>query len=254
LDKLIVAEGPETVAAFFAEPVMGAGGVIVPPATYFAKIQPVLKKHDVLLIADEVICGFGRTGNLWGCDTFGIEPDMITVAKALSSAYLPISALMINERVFQALVIESEKIGTFGHGFTYGGHPVPCAVALRALQIYEDDRIVDHVRAVAPKLQNGLRALAAHPLVGEARGIGLIGALELVRDKSSKDSFPPAALMGAKAAAAAQRHGLITRAMGDTLAFSPPLIIDPGQIGALLGAVERALDDTLALAKKDGFV
>jgi 4-aminobutyrate--pyruvate transaminase len=254
LEKLIVAEGPDTVAAFFAEPVMGAGGVIVPPATYFAKIQPVLKKYDVLLIADEVICGFGRTGNLWGCETFDIRPDMITVAKALSSAYLPISALMISERVYQALVTESEKIGIFGHGFTYGGHPVSCAVALRALAIYEEDRIFDHVRAVAPKLQGGLRRLATHPLVGEARGIGLIGALELVQDKATKAPFPAAAAIGPKAAAAVQRHGVILRAMGDTLAFSPPLIITERQISAVLDAVEHALDEAHALAKKDGFV
>lgn len=254
LEKLILAEGPDTIAAFFAEPVMGAGGVVVPPKTYFQKIQPVLKKYDIWFVADEVICGFGRTGNMFGCETFGIKPDMIVLAKALSSAYIPISALMINEPIFQALVKESEKIGIFGHGFTYGGHPVACAVALKTLDIYKSDRIVDHVRAVAPALQNGLRALASHPLVGEARGIGLIGALELVKDKAGKDPFPPAAGIGGKAAAACQKHGVILRAMGDTLAFSPPLIIDAGQIADLLVRVERALDETLLLVKSDGLV
>ena len=245
LENLIVAEGPDTVAAFFAEPVMGAGGVVVPPATYFEKIQKVLKKYDVWFVADEVICGFGRTGNMFGCETFKIQPDMITLAKALSSAYIPISALMISEPIFQALITESEKIGIFGHGYTYGGHPVACAVALKTLDIYRDDKILDHVRAVGPVLQNGLKRLSAHPLVGEARGIGLIGALELVRDKASKEPFPPALGLGSKAAAACQRHGVILRAMGDTLAFSPPLIIDAGQIRDLLDRVQRALDEIL---------
>ena len=254
LENLILAEGPETVAGFFAEPVMGAGGVVVPPATYFEKIQKVLRKYDVLLVADEVICGFGRTGNMFGCETYNIRPDMITVAKALSSAYVPISALMISEPIFQALVIESEKIGVFGHGFTYSGHPVACAVALKALDIYAEDRVLDRVRDMAPILQNGLSRLAAHPLVGEARGVGLIGALELVRDKASKEAFPAAATLGAKAAMACQNNGVILRAMGDTLAFCPPLIIDAGQIQDLLGRVEGALDETLSLAKRDGLV
>jgi len=254
LENLILAEGPETVAAFFAEPVMGAGGVVVPPKTYFEKIQKVLKKYDIWFVADEVICGFGRTGNMFGCETFNIKPDMIVLAKALSSAYIPISALMISEQIFQALVKESEKIGIFGHGFTYGGHPVACAVAIRTLDIYESDRIVDHVRSVGPILQSGLRNLASHPLVGEARGIGLIGALELVKDKAGKDAFPPAAGLGGKAAAACQKHGVILRSMGDSLAFSPPLIIDAGQIRDLLGRVERALDETHMLAKTDGLV
>ena len=254
LEKLILAEGPDTIAAFFAEPVMGAGGVVVPPATYFDKIQKVLKKYDIWFVADEVICGFGRTGNMFGCQTFNIKPDMIVLAKALSSAYIPISALMINEPIFAALVTESEKIGIFGHGFTYGGHPVACAVAIRTLDIYESDAIVDHVREVGPILQKGLRDLASHPLVGEARGIGLIGALELVKDKAGKAPFPAAAALGGKAAGLCQKHGVILRAMGDTLAFSPPLIISAAQIHDLLARVRRALDETLLLAKTDGLV
>ena len=231
----------------FAEPVMGAGGVIVPPATYFAKIQPILKRYDILLVADEVICGFGRTGNWWGCQTYGIVPDMITCAKALSSGYVPISALLINEPVWQAMLAESEKIGVFAHGYTYSGHPVAATVALEALAIYAERDIVGHVRAVAPVLQEGLRALGNHPLVGEARGIGLVGALELVRDKETKEAFPPALGVGAYCAKRAEAHGLIVRPLtGDILAVSPPLIIDKDDLGRLLDRLGRALDETRA--------
>lgn len=245
LDALICAEGPDTVAAFFAEPVMGAGGVIVPPATYFEKIQAVLRRHDVLLVADEVICGFGRTGNWWGSETYGLEPDILTTAKALSSAYLPISATLVSEPIYQACVAESEKIGVFGHGFTYSAHPVSAAVALEALKIYEERDILGHVRQVAPHFQAGLRRFATHPLVGEVRGVGLIGGVELVADKATKAPFPPAVAMGARVQALAQEAGLITRAMGDTLAFSPPLIITEAEIDALLARLGHALDAAL---------
>ena len=221
LENMILEEGPETIAAFFAEPVMGAGGVLVPPPTYFDKIQKVLKKYDILLLADEVICGFGRTGNMFGSETFGIKPDMITIAKALSSGYLPISALMISEDIFQLMVKESEKIGVFGHGFTYGGHPVPAAVALETLKIYEETDILGHIRSVAPIMQDKLRQLGTHPLVGEARGVGLIGAIEPVRNKETKEFFDPSAGIGAYLAGRAQENGLITRAIGDVLAFAP---------------------------------
>ena len=189
LEKMILDEGPDTVAAFFAEPVMGAGGVIVPPATYFEKIQTVLKKYDVLLLADEVICGFGRTGNMWGSQSLGMKPDMLTCAKALSSAYIPIAALMISEPIYQALVQQSKKFGLFGHGSTYAGHPVAAAVALETLTIYEERNIVDHVRAVGPRFQDGLRKFADHHLVGEVRGLGLVAAIKLVRDKDPKAPF-----------------------------------------------------------------
>ena len=164
---------------------MGAGGVIVPPATYFEKIQAVLKKYDVLFVVDEVICGFGRTGNYWSCQTFDLKPDMITMAKALTSAYLPMGAVLISEPIYRELVNESEKIGVFGHGYTYTGHPVCAAVALEALNIYEERDIVGHVRSVGPVLQNGLRAFSDHPLVGEVRGVGLMAAVELVKDKAT---------------------------------------------------------------------
>lgn len=245
LERLIVREGPETIAAMFAEPVMGAGGVIVPPATYFAKIQPVLKRYDILLVADEVICGFGRTGNRWGSETFGIAPDLLTCAKALSSGYIPISALLISEPIWQAMVAESEKIGVFGHGFTYSGHPVAAEVALETLAIYEERDIFAHVRRVAPVLQEGLRALADHPLVGEARGVGLIGALELTADNQTKASFPAARGVGGYLSRRAETHGLITRVIaGDIMAFAPPLIIEPDEIREMLARVARALDDT----------
>ncbi len=196
LEQRIVSEGAGTVAAFIAEPVMGAGGVILPPATYWEKVQAVLRKYDVLLIADEVICAFGRTGEMWGSLTYGMQPDMITCAKALSSGYLPIGAVMIAEPIYEALVRQSEKIGVFSHGFTYSGHPVSSAVALETLKIYEQDDVLGHVRKVAPRFQAGLRRFADHPLVGEVRGIGLVGAVELVADKKTKASFDAAESVG----------------------------------------------------------
>lgn len=243
LEAFILAEGPDTIAAMFAEPVMGAGGVIVPPATYFQKIQAVLRKYDILLVADEVICGFGRTGNFWGSQTFGMEPDILTCAKQLSSGYLPISAVLINEKVYQACVLESRKIGTFGHGYTYSAHPVAAAVALETLKIYDDMDMLGHVRHVSVTFQDRLKALADHPLVGEARGVGLIGALELVADKASKTSFDPVGKAGALVNTLCQEHGLITRAMGDTLALCPPLIITEAEVNTLFDRLGRALDD-----------
>ncbi|MGH6662752.1 MAG: aspartate aminotransferase family protein [Rhodospirillales bacterium] len=246
LEKMIVAEGPDTVAAFFAEPVMGAGGVIVPPKTYFEKIQAVLRKYDVLLVADEVICGFCRTGNLWGCQTFNLKPDMIACAKALSSAYVPIAALMISEPIFQAMVKESEKLGLFGHGSTYAGHPVAAAVALETLNIYQERNVLGHVRRVAPRLQDGLRRFASHPLVGEVRGVGLIGALELVKDKKTKAPFDPKAGVGAYLHDRARDEGLLIRNMIDVIGICPPLIIDEAEIDEMLGCLERALAATWA--------
>ncbi len=252
LEKMILKEGPETVAAFIAEPVMGAGGVFVPPPTYFEKVQAVLKKHDVLFIVDEVICGFGRTGNLWGCETFNLKPDIMTMAKALTSAYLPLGAVLISEPIYQALVKESEKIGIFGHGYTYTGHPVCVAVALEALKIYEERDIVGHVRRVAPRLQDGLRRLADHPLIGEVRGIGLVAAVELVKDKATKEPFDPAGTVGIYLSKQTLKHGLIVRALGDTIAFSPPLIMTGEEIDEMLVRFGKALNDTEAWVRKEG--
>jgi 4-aminobutyrate---pyruvate transaminase len=245
LEKLIVAEGPDTVGAFFAEPVMGAGGGIVPPRTYFEKVQKVLRKYDVLFVADEVICGFGRTGNMWGSETFRLKPDMISCAKALSAAFQPISALMINDKIYAAMVEESEKLGSFAHGYTYAGHPVAAAVALEVQKIYEETDIVGHVRRVAPRMKERLEALARHPLIGEVGGVGLLWALEIVKDKRTKEPFDPALKLGQTVGDHARRHGLIVRIIGDRLVFAPPLIITDDEIDALADALGKALDDTL---------
>jgi 4-aminobutyrate--pyruvate transaminase len=246
LDALIVEEGPDTVAAFIAEPVMGAGGVIVPPKTYFEKVAAVCERHDVFMISDEVICGFGRLGTRFGCETFNFRPHAITVAKALSSAYLPIAGVMIPEVMYQALLTESRKIGVFGHGFTYGGHPVSAAVALKAIEIYARERIVEQAAERAPKFQGRLKALGQHPLVGEARGLGLIGGLELVADKASKRSFAAQHAVGARAVQFAEAEGLIVRSViGDVLTLCPPLIIGPAEIDELFDRLARALEKTL---------
>ncbi|MGI4793463.1 MAG: aspartate aminotransferase family protein, partial [Janthinobacterium lividum] len=244
LDKLIIAEGPDTVAAMFAEPVMGAGGVIVPPRGYFPKIQAVLKKHDVLLVVDEVICGFGRTGNYWGTQTFGIEPDLLTCAKALSSAYLPISATMVSEKVFSVLADESHKIGTFGHGVTYSGHPVPAAVAIETLKIYDEIGIAEQCANVGSFLQEELhRRFDDHELVGEVRGVGMIAAMELVADKAARQNFDPAMKMGARLVKLCEAHGVIARGLpSDSMAFSPPLIMTKEDVTEMCDRVSLALD------------
>ncbi len=251
LEQLIINEGPDTVAAFVAEPVMGAGGVMLPPATYFGKIQVVLDKYDVLMVADEVICGFGRTGNMWGSQTYDIRPDMVTCAKQLSSGYLPISALMISDKVYEVLKAQSRKHGALGMGYTYGGHPVSCAVALETLKIYEERDMVGHVRSVAPRFQERLAQLGSSSLVGEARGVGLIGALELVMDKNSAEQYPPEVKAGATLAARAQARGLIVRALpGDVIGICPPLIITETQIDELFDSLAEALSETEGLLRR----
>ncbi len=244
LEQLIEREGPDTVAAFIAEPVMGAGGLLVPPRGYFEKVQEVLRRHDVLMIADEVICGFGRTGNMWGSQTYNIRPDMITCAKQLSSAYVPIGAVMISDVIYQALRTQSHKHGVFGTGNTYGGHPVAAAVALETLKIYEERDIVGAVRRLAPRFQQRVKGLGDHPLVGDARGVGLLGGLELVADKDSKQSFPMQAKAATRVMTAALRHGLIVRQLpGDTVGICPPLIIADKEIDDLFDRLGRALDE-----------
>jgi 4-aminobutyrate--pyruvate transaminase len=243
-EALIEAEGADTIAAFFAEPVMGAGGVIVPPAGYLPRLQQICRRHDILMVADEVICGFFRTGERWGSETLDFQPDMLVCAKALSAGFLPISALMITDKIYQVLADNSAKIGTFGHGYTYSGHPVSAAVALEALALYDELDIKGQVAKTAPVMQKHLCQLAAHPLVGEARGIGLIGALELVEDKASRKNFDPARGMAAKVVEAMQRNGVIGRAMiNDSLAFSPPLVIGEDDLNEVFGAVRAALDE-----------
>jgi len=242
LEALIVAEGPETIAAFFAEPVQGGGGAITPPRGYFELIQAVLRKYGILFVADEVICGFGRTGNMWGCDTYGLQPDMVSCAKQLSSAYQPISALMVGERVHEAMLEASRRHGSFGHGYTYGGHPVACAVALETLRIYEERDIVGHVRAVSPAFLDGLAAYADHPLVGDVRGVGLIAGVELVADKATRAAFPAGAGVGLRVQAGCEAAGLIVRAISDRIAFTPPLIMDEAEIAEMCGRFGQGLD------------
>ncbi len=243
LEDLILREGPDTIAAFFAEPVMASAGVILPPAGYFEKIQAVLKRHDVLFVADEVVCGFGRTGSYWGCDTFGIVPDILTCAKALTSAYFPLSATLISERLYQGIKQGGDEIGVFAHGYTYGGHPVGAAVALETLRIYDETDIVSRVRTRAPQFQRRLAALGDHPLVGEARGVGLCGAIELVHHKESRTSFSTETNAAIRMVAFARSRGLIVRPIGPAVAFAPPLIITEAEVDMLFDCIEGALDE-----------
>ncbi|TCT09893.1 L-2,4-diaminobutyrate transaminase [Tepidamorphus gemmatus] len=239
LDALIEREGPDTVAAFIAEPVMGAGGVIVPPKGYFQEIQKVLKKHDVLMIADEVICGFGRLGRMFGCEVFGIEPDMVTVAKGITSGYVPLSASVVSEKMWQVLMEESRTLGVFGHGYTYTAHPVSCAAAMANLDILEGEKLADRAAETGAYMQTLLReTFEGQPAIGEVRGIGLIAAVELVADPAARTPFDPALKVAGRVAARALDNGLITRALpnGDSLAFSPPLVISRADVEA---CVER---------------
>ncbi|HET6468381.1 MAG TPA: aminotransferase [Geminicoccaceae bacterium] len=251
LETLIRLLGPETVAAFVAEPVMGAGGVVVPPEGYFEKIQAVLGKYDVLMVADEVICGFGRTGNMWGSDTYGIRPDLVTCAKQLSSAYLPIAALLMSGPFYEVLADQSAKLGMFGMGYTYGGHPVAAAVALETLKIYEEDDVIGHVRRVTPHFQTRLLALGDHPLVGEARGVGLVGGVEIVASKSSREQFDPALKVAAQIVTACLPHGLLLRPLpGDVIGICPPLVISEAEIDLLFDRLEAGLNDVLGGMRK----
>ena len=252
LEKLILSEGPDTIAAFIAEPVQGSGGVIIPPKTYFEKIQAVLKKYDILMVADEVISGFGRLGTMFGSQALGIMPDIITCAKALSSSFLPIGAVLINQKIYEGIRANTGKLGTFGHGFTYSGHPVCAAVALETLRIYEDDRIIDQVKRLAPVLQEQLQQFADHPMVGEVRALGLIGAVELVKNKETKESFDTSLTMGLRLIRFLQARGAILRPLVDSIAFCPPLIISEVELKELVKRFAGALDDLHQWAKAEG--
>jgi 4-aminobutyrate--pyruvate transaminase len=252
LEDLILREDPATVAAFIAEPVMGAGGVVVPPSTYFEKIMRVCDRYDVLMIADEVICAFGRLGRMFGSEAVAFRPHALSVAKALSSAYLPIAGVLVPEPMYEALLAESRKIGTFAHGYTYSGHPVAAAVALKTLEIYARDRIVEKAAALIPQFAQALRRLGEHPLVGEARGLGLMGAIELVADKHTKRSFEPKFGVAARCVAAAESEGLIVRYLaGDIVSLCPPLIISPHELAELFERLRRALDRVLHWANRE---
>ncbi|KAH0736663.1 gamma aminobutyrate transaminase 3, chloroplastic [Solanum tuberosum] len=244
LENLILKEGPETIAAFIAEPVMGAGGVIPPPATYFEKVQAVLKKYDILVIADEVICGFGRLGTMFGCDKYNIKPDLVSVAKALSSGYMPIGAVLVSPEVSDVIYSQSNKLGTFSHGFTYSGHPVSCAVALETLKIYKERNIVEQVNRISPKFQEGLKVFSDSPIIGEIRGTGLLHGTEFTDNKSPNDPFPPEWGIGAYFGAQCEKHGVLVRVAGDNIMMSPPYILSLEEIDELIMKYGKALKDT----------
>ncbi|URE03676.1 transaminase [Musa troglodytarum] len=244
LENLILKEGPDTIAAFIAEPVMGAGGVIPPPKTYFEKIQAVVKKYDILFIADEVITAFGRLGTLFGCDKYKIQPDLVSLAKALSSAYMPIGAILVSPEIVEVIHSQSNKLGTFSHGFTYSGHPVSCAVALEALKIYKEREIPSHVSAVSPKFQEGIKAFSGSPIVGEIRGTGLILGTEFADNKSPNDPFPPEWGVGAIFGSECEKRGMLIRVAGDNTMMSPPLVITSDEVDKLVSIYGDALKST----------
>ena len=242
LEEKIQELGPERVAAFIGEPVQGAGGVIIPPATYWPEIQRICQDYDILLVIDEVICGFGRTGHWFGSDYYGLQPDLMPIAKGLSAGYLPIGGLMVGDRVAQALI---EHDSEFFHGYTYSGHPAACAVALRAIQLMRDEGLVERVAAqTAPYLQKCWQTLGEHPLVGEARGLGMLGALELVPNKPAREFFQPRGRTGQICRDTCVENGLVMRAVEDTMIISPPLIINESQIDELVEKAWRSLDIT----------
>ena len=243
LEELIIKEGSDSFMAMIAEPLIGAGGVLIPPKNYFPAIQAVLDKYDIPLIDDEVVCGFGRTGNCWGYETFSMRPSSITIAKALSSGYIPISAVIVPEDIFEPIKKASNDVGVFGHGYTYSGHPVACAVALRTLEIYEELNLFSHVEKIAPKFQERVNKLGAFEFVGEARGIGLIAALEIVKNKGTKENFDPYGKVGKQIAEICQKNGLIVRAIGDVIAICPPLIITEEQVDEMFEILEASLTE-----------
>jgi len=255
LEDLILAEEPETVAAMIMEPVMGAGGVIVPPEGYYPAIQAVLDRYDVLLIADEVICGFGRLGAMFGTEVMGMKPDLISVAKGLTSAYVPLSGVMVSEKVWRVLVSGQDQFGNFGHGYTYTAHPVAAAAALANLDLIEEEGLVAQARARGRLMHECLQeAFARHPLVGEIRGFGLIGAVEFVAAQALQTRFDPALKVGARIARAALGHGLVTRALpsADTIAFSPPFVISEAQVEEMVRRARRAVDQVADELRTEG--
>jgi len=254
LQQLIHDEGADTIVAFVAEPLMGAGGVVVSPQGYLPQVQSLLNENDIFLWADEVICGFGRTGSDFGSTTMGIQPDIMSLAKQLSSAYVPISAAVIPGAMYEAMIDQSAEVGVFGHGYTYTGHPVACAAALKALEIYERDGLFARAAKQGAYLQSRLQEFASHELVGEVRGKGLIGAVELVADKGTGQAFADGKV-GAFAQRACQDEGLLLRAVaGNSVAFCPPLIIEEAQIDEMIEKFARALDASLEFARQEKLI
>jgi putrescine aminotransferase len=250
LERKILELGADRVAAFIGEPIQGAGGVIIPPETYWPEVQRICDRHGILLVADEVICGFGRTGHWFGSDLYGLRPDLMTIAKGLSSGYLPIGGVMVADRVADVLI---ERGGEFAHGYTYSGHPAACAVASVNLALIRQERLVERTREeTGPYLAARWRELAEHPLVGEARSVGLIGALELVRDKRTRRFFDKRGEVGTICRDFCFQNGLIMRAVRDTMIISPPLVITTEQIDELAGKARRCLDLTLERCRAEG--
>lgn len=244
LEERILALGPDKVAAFIAEPVQGAGGVIIPPDSYWPAIQKIVKKYDILLVVDEVICGFGRTGHWFGSDYFNIEPDLMPVAKGLSSGYLPIGGVIISDRVADVII---NQCGEFAHGFTYSGHPVCAAVALETIRILQEEKVIENVRDnLAPYLNEQWLTLQDHPLVGEARTLGMVGALELVKDKKTRERFSTTGATGALCRDFCVKNGIVMRAVGETMIISPPLVITREEIDELVAKARKSLDGTAA--------
>ena len=245
LEALIQKEEPETIAGYFAEPVMGAGGVIPPSEGYFAEVQPILKKYDIPFVADEVICGFGRTGNLWGSQTYDIKPDIIVASKCLTSGYFPMAAILVSEKINEAITEASAEFGEFPHGFTTAGHPVGCAVALKSIDIIMSDGLFDNVVKVSPYFQERLRSFAEHAHIGEARGVGLMGGLELVLDKATKAPFPSDQAVTEKIANAALDNGLICRPVGQAMVLCPPFVISEAQIDEMFDKLQKTVTQVL---------
>ncbi|WP_304528927.1 aspartate aminotransferase family protein [Oceanicoccus sp. KOV_DT_Chl] len=243
LESKILEIGADNVAAFVAEPIQGAGGIIIPPSTYWPEIQRIVKKYNILLVVDEVICGFGRTGNWFGCDTLDIKADLMPIAKGLSSGYLPIGGVLIADHV--AETFKQENSGDLNHGFTYSGHPVCAAVALANVNIIRDENIIENVQQnTGPYLAAQLQRLSDHPLVGEVRSAGLLAAIELVKDKTSRSRFDSKGTAGSSCRDHALANGLILRATGDTMLLSPPLVITNTEIDQLISKISLALDNT----------
>ena len=254
LERLIDEEGADTIAAMIVEPIMGAGGVIVPPKGYYEAIQPVLARYDILLIADEVICGFGRLGDMWGCQAMNIEPDLITIAKGVTSAYFPLSGCIVSDKVWQTLVAGGEKFGVFGHGYTYTAHPIGAAVAMANLDIIDNEGLVANAAQRGAYLHERLQAaFSDHPLVGEIRGLGLIAAVEFVARKEPAQAFDPKLTVGIRVAREALSRGLITRALpaADSIAFSPPPITE-AEIDVAVDTAREAADVVLHQLRKEG--
>ena len=252
LEDKILETGADKVAAFIGEPVQGAGGVIVPPESYWPQIQRICDKHGILLVSDEVICGFGRTGHWFGCERFGFRPDLMTFAKGVTSGYVPLGGVMVGERIAKVLI---ERGGEFNHGYTYSGHPVACAVGLANLRLIREQKLVEHVHdEVGPYLAAMFESLAAHPLVGEVQSCGLMGALQLVKDKASGTPFPAELEMGMVCRGHCFGNGLIMRAVGDRMIIAPPLVITREQIDEMMALIRRCLDLTLADARHRGWL